>query len=47
MGVGLIAYMQLYGAVIVLPITNGTNWYYTVALPKIGNTKLSVVKDVK
>jgi hypothetical protein len=46
MGVGLVAYMQLHGAVVLLPNTNKANWYYTMALPKIGNTELSAVKDV-
>jgi len=46
MGVGLVGYMQLQGAV-VLPNTNRINWYYTTALPKIGNTWLSAVNGVK
>jgi len=47
MGVGLVGYMQSQGAIVVLPSTNRTNWYYTMALPKIGNTCLSAVNDVK
>jgi len=39
--------MQLQDAVVVLPSTNRTNWYYTMALPKIRNTYLSAFNDVK
>jgi hypothetical protein len=38
MAVGLVGYVHLQGAVVVLPNTNRTNWYYIMALPKIGNT---------
>jgi hypothetical protein len=47
MGVVLVAYMQLYGAVVVLPSTKRTNWCYSMTLPKVGNMELSAVKDVK